>query len=173
VLVGAIEAAIALVEDDDAAVRRGHEQLRAVLAELGEPNIFAAHGAAVGHAAAAALALRLGRHADAERHVRTGYQQALLTNDRPVLAAVGLAVAGWARAQGRPREAAVVLGATTRLRGTEDPTNPVVQALTVALREELGPDFDACYAEGLGLDAAEATRRMDPDAVAPTPAGAR
>jgi hypothetical protein len=171
VLVGVVEAAVALMEEDDQAVRRGHEQLHAVLAELGEPNIFTAHGAAIGHAAAAALALRPGQDDDAEAHVRTGYEQALLTNDRPILAAVGLSVAAWTRARGRSRDAAVVLGATTRLRGTEDPTSPVVQALTTALRADLGPDFDACYAEGLALDAAEATRRIDPDAVVPAPAG--
>jgi predicted ATPase len=172
VLVGVVEAAVALVEEDEEAVRQGHEQLHAVLADLGKPNIFTAHGAAIGHTAATALALRLGRDADAEEHVRTAYGQALLTNDRPILAAVGLSVAACARARGRSREAAVVLGATTRLRGTEDPTNPVVRELTTSLRADLGADFSTCYAEGVALDAPEATRRIDPDAVVPAPAGA-
>src|SRR6185312_8757873 len=89
-------------------------------------------------------------------------RQALLTNDRPILAAVGLAVSWWARDRGRPREAAVLVGASARLRGTDDPTSPLVIRLTRLLRADLGPEFDACYAEGLALDATAATARIDP-----------
>jgi predicted ATPase/DNA-binding SARP family transcriptional activator len=166
------EAAIILVEGDDDAARVVHDRLHELLAGLGEPNVYHAHGAAVGHAAAAALALRLGCEADADEHVVVGYRQALLTNDRPILAAVGLAVSGWARDRGRPSEAAVLVGASARLRGTDDPTSPLVIRLTEALRADLGAEFDACYAEGLALDAAAATARIDPRVVVPTTAGA-
>jgi hypothetical protein len=102
---------------------------------------------------------------DAGEHVREGYRQAVMTSDRPIIAAVGLSVAAWARSLGLPREGAVVLGATTRLRGAEDPTNPVVIGLTSDLREDLGSDFDACYAEGTALDGEAAVARVDPDTV--------
>jgi len=118
------------------------------------------------HAAAAGVALRAGDAVDAEVHVREGYRQALLTNDRPILAVVGLSVAAWMRTLGRPRDAAVVLGATTRLRGTDDPTNPVVRGLTEALRTDLGENFEVCYAEGVALDAEAAVARVDPATLA-------
>jgi len=164
-LVAAMDAAVALSEDDAEAADRAHDRLHELLESLAAPTIYTAHGAAVAHAAAAGAALRAGVLDDAEEHVREGYRQALLTNDRPILATVGLSVAGWARATGRSRDAAVVLGACTRLRGTDDPTNPVVIALTSALREDLGVDFEVCYAEGAGLDPEAAEARIAPEAV--------
>jgi hypothetical protein len=165
-LLAAMEVAVALGEDDGAEADRAHDHLHELLESLTAPTIYTAHGAAVGHAAAAGAALRAGLLDDAEEHVREGYRQALITNDRPILAAVGLAVAGWARAVGRFRDAAVVLGATTRLRGAEDPTNPIVIGLTRMLREDLGgPAFDACYLEGATLDGEAAVARVDPGTV--------
>jgi len=161
-----MEVSIALQEDDDAGVEKAHGTLHELLDSLGEPTIYQAHGAAVGHAAAAGAALRTGRTDDAEEHVREGYRQALITNDRPILAALGLSVAAWARALGRAGDAAVVLGATTRLRGSDDPTNPVVRSLTEALRADLGEEFDTCYAEGTALDAEAAAARVDPATLA-------
>jgi predicted ATPase/DNA-binding SARP family transcriptional activator len=165
VLVGVMDSAIALAEDDGPAADKAHDHLHELLDSLGEPTIYHAHAASIGHAAAAGAAVRAGDLADAEEHVRVGYRQALLTNDRPILAAVGLSVAAWALAIGRPRDAAVVLGATTRLRGVDDPTNPLVILLTGSLREELGADFDTCCAEGAALDSEAAAARVDPDTV--------
>jgi predicted ATPase len=165
VLVGVMEVAIALAEDDDTAAERAHDQLHEQLESLGEPTIYQAHGAAIGHSASAWAALRAGLADDAEAHVREGYRQALLTNDRPILAAVGLSVAAWARSVGCARDAAVILGATSRLRGTEDPTSPVVIRLTSSLREDIGADFDACYAAGTALDGEAAAARVDPATV--------
>jgi hypothetical protein len=165
VLVAVMDVAVAVSEDDAAAADRAHDHLHGLLESLGEPSIYHAHGAAVGHAAAAGAALRAGLLDDAEAHVREGYRQALITNDRPILAATGLSVAAWARAIGRSGDAAVILGATDRLRGTQDPTNPVVIGLTRSLRDDLGADFDACHAEGMALDAEAAVARVDPETV--------
>jgi predicted ATPase/DNA-binding SARP family transcriptional activator len=171
ILIAAAEAGVSLVEDDDTTLARAYAELREALDSLGEPSIFSAHGGAAGHAIATMLALRLGADEAADEHVHEAYQQGVLTNDRPILASVGLAVAGWALRRGRPAEAAAVLGATDRLRGTADATNPVVVTLTDALRRELGAEFDARYAEGLALDAPAATARLDPAALAPSSSG--
>ena len=65
-----------------------------------------------------------------------------------------------------------------RLRGAEDPTNPVVIELTRLLRGDLGDQtFDTCYLEGAALDGQAAVARVDPDSVGEVmerpPAGAR
>ena len=95
----------------------------------------------------------------------------MATRDRPMVAMVGLYVALWLRATGRPAEAAVVLGAAELLRGAADPTNPLVERLTGQLRADLGAAVDARYAEGLALDAPAAESALDPAgfAVVPTP----
>jgi predicted ATPase/DNA-binding SARP family transcriptional activator len=170
-LVAATEGAIAVVEDDEAGIAAAYASTVAVLAALGPASMMNAHTGAIGHTTAAGLALRLGRHPDvAEEHLRAAHAQALLTADRPILAAVGLSAAHWRRELGRPREAAVLLGAATRLRGAEDPTNPTVAELTGSLRELLGDGFDAAYAEGRELTPEEATELIDPDG---TPPGAQ
>jgi predicted ATPase/DNA-binding SARP family transcriptional activator len=171
ILVGCTAIGIALAEDDEAAARRGHDDLEIVLSSLGEPNPMQAHGTAAAHAAAGMAALRLGDVEDAEAHVREAYRQGLLTNDRPVMAAVALTIAAWARSIGLSRDAAVVLGAGNRLRGAEDPTNPVVRHLTEILREDLGAEFDHCLAEGESLGGEEAAVRVDPDVLLPAPTG--
>jgi hypothetical protein len=109
--------------------------------------------------------LKLGRLDETEKHVREGYTQAVLTNDKPIIASVGAAVAAWAQARGQAREAAVVLGASTRLRGSDDATSPTVIELVAALREDLGEEYEVAYAEGQALDSDAATARVDPEVV--------
>jgi hypothetical protein len=162
IFIAAIEGAIAVHEKDDAGITRAYEDLRALLCTLGSPSLFNSHAGAIGHAIAAGLVLRLGRTDDAGEHLREGYAQGLLTNDKPILAAVGMSVANWARMLGSFREAAVVHGASARLRGSEDAANPSVIELVAALRSELGAEYDAAYAVGVALDADAATARIDP-----------
>jgi hypothetical protein len=80
-------------------------------------------------------------------------------------------VAHWAGARGHGREAAVALGAASRLRGTEDPTNPMLAQVVDGLRATLGDEYDVAYAEGLALDPAAATAYIDPQAVRAAAAG--
>nr|WP_239523398.1 BTAD domain-containing putative transcriptional regulator [Geodermatophilus normandii] len=165
VLVNATAGSIALAAGDTDGVRAAYDELGTVLAGMSEPAPHAGQVHAVGHAAAGGLALHLGDVAAAGAHVRAAHRFGVHTTDRPVLAAVGLVAAGWAHAVGASREAAVVLGAAARLRGSGDVTNPVLAALTATLREALGPGFDVAHAEGLALDAAAATARLDPDRI--------
>jgi hypothetical protein len=165
ILVASTEGAIAVVEKDDGALARAYEALCVQLCSLGEPSIMNAHSSAIGHAVAAGFAVKLGRVDDAADHLRDGYAQALLTSDKPILAAVGMSAATWLHAVDRPREAAVVLGATTRLRGSADAANPSVVDLVTSLREALGADYDVAYAEGLALDVDDAAARIDPKVI--------
>jgi ATP/maltotriose-dependent transcriptional regulator MalT len=162
VLVAVTDVGIALVEGDEPAVRQAYAELLGVLDRLGSPSVFAAHGAAVGHATAAAAAVHLGDLAAAEEHLREAHTRAVLTRDRPILAMVGLHVAQWLRASGRPAESAVVLGAARVLRGAADPTNPVTRRLTEQLRADLGDAFDDRLAEGLALDQPGAEKAVEP-----------
>src|SRR3954447_4197467 len=124
ILVASTEGAIAVVEKDDGALTRAYEGLCTQLCSLGEPSIMNAHSGAIGSAVAAGFAVKLGRLDHAADHLREGHAQGLLTSYKPTLASVGMSTATWLHALGRPREAAAVLGATTRLRGSADAANP-------------------------------------------------
>ena len=59
-----------------------------------------------------------------------------------------------------------MLGASMRLRGTEDRANPQTAAVLEALREELGGEAtDAAIAAGRALDRDAALARLDPAAL--------
>ncbi|MGR7025594.1 BTAD domain-containing putative transcriptional regulator [Geodermatophilus sp. URMC 62] len=166
VLVAATAGSVAVAAGDVDGVRAGYGALVAVLAGLSVPAPHSEHIGAVGHAAAGLLALHLGDLPAAGGHVRAGHRLAVGTQDRPILASVGLTAAGWAHAVGAAREAAVLLGAAERLRGAADPTNPVLARLTAALRDDLGDEFDTAHAEGMALDPEAAATRLDPDRIA-------
>jgi ATP/maltotriose-dependent transcriptional regulator MalT len=123
------------------------------------------HGLAVGLAIAAILDLDQGNIAAAKEHLRTAYETALGTNDFPVVAAVGTAVAGYVEFTGDPEEAAVILGSAARLRGGDDRTQLDIKRLTERLCELLGQQgFSAGYAIGRALDRDAAMARLDPAA---------
>ena len=65
-------------------------------------------------------------------------------------------------ALGRPTDAAEILGASARLRGSVDRSDPLVAELTEHLRDELGDGFDAAFDSGRALDRPSAIGRMDP-----------
>jgi predicted ATPase/DNA-binding SARP family transcriptional activator len=161
-LVVAMEGAIAVAADDDAGVAAAYESLAARLTASGNPSLMDAHAGAIGHSAAAALAVRLGRMETADEHLRAAFLQALLTSDKPIIANVGMSAALAARAKGRFRDATVLHGASIRLRGAEDRTSPPVAELVASLRAALGDGYDAALAEGLDLSADEAIARLDP-----------
>jgi predicted negative regulator of RcsB-dependent stress response len=166
VLVAAMEASVVLAELEvgQDAVRATRDRLLAALRATGEPNPFQAHGSAVGYGALAALDLAAGDREAARRHVREGYRHAVRTNDLPILAVVGLAVAEVALASGHPLVAAEMAGATARLRGSDDPGSPFVRRVLAKGRRLLGdPAWDAAYARGRAMDRTDAIARIDPD----------
>lgn len=90
------------------------------------------------------------------------YPLAVATTDMPILAAVGVSIGWLAVALGRPTDAATVLGAAARLRGSEDRSDPLIAELTTALRAALGRDFDEMFDRGMALDRSAAIARLDP-----------
>jgi hypothetical protein len=100
-----------------------------------------------------ALRLARGDLPGADEALRAAYAAALATHEPPVLAPVAVDAAALARAHGRLRESAVLLGVAARLRGAHDRTDPQVRELTRRGQVALGEDgFAAAYAEGWELD---------------------
>jgi hypothetical protein len=161
-LVEVTAAMIAMAEDDETEMKAVRRQLVTVLAATGLPDSFQAHGAAIAWGCVGALDLRLGDPEDADEHMRLGYRYALVTNDLPILAGVGLWVAALAHDRGLPEDAAEILGAVSKLRGSEDLTNPFTAELVRSLRELLGDGSESAYARGHGSGRDHAVARVDP-----------
>ncbi|GIF06640.1 AfsR/SARP family transcriptional regulator [Actinoplanes siamensis] len=121
------------------------------------------HGIAIVQGVRAWVALRRGDAAGAERALVLAYAAALETRDMPILSLVAVGAAGLAELLGRHREAAQLLGAAARLRGSHDPTDLQVAELGRRGRAALGEDgFAEAYAAGWSLDPNTALARADP-----------
>ncbi len=121
------------------------------------------HGTAIIEGVHAMLALRRGDPVRAERALVRAYAAAQETRDMPILSLVAVGAAGLAELTGRHREAAQLLGAAARLRGSHDPTDLQVAELTRRNRAVLGEDgFAEAYAAGWSLDPNTALARADP-----------
>ena len=81
----------------------------------------------------------------------------------PILSLVAVTAAGLADLHGRYRDAARMLGAASRLRGTHDMTEPMVHELVERGRRVLGEnDFADAYDMGWKLDGKTARTQVDP-----------
>ncbi len=102
----------------------------------------------------------------ARAHLAVAYPAAVATEDLPIAALVGVAVAAFASRAGDATAAAEVLGAAARLRGAEDRTDPDIARLSAHLRETLGVDaYEAAFSAGRWQDRESALRRLDPATV--------
>ncbi|MDQ0774296.1 putative ATPase/DNA-binding SARP family transcriptional activator [Streptomyces aurantiacus] len=109
------------------------------------------------------LCLETGDLAGAEKALVAAYAAALKTRDLPILSRVAVDAAALAEAHGRCPEAAVLLGAASRLRGAHDRTDRQVRDLTRRGRAALGEEaFAAAYAKGWELDGETAASAVDP-----------
>ena len=166
ILIDVALADIARQEGDLAEAMRLRDDSLRRLTMLPAAHPAQGHVAAMAHAVSAQLSLEQGDLDDAHAQLVTALGFAIPTKDMPIVASVGVRAAAFAAADGRPEDAAKMLGAAARLRGAEDPTHPDVVRLTNTLRAALGADgFAGAYAAGRGLDA-EAARL----AIAPAPA---
>ncbi|SCG72209.1 BTAD domain-containing putative transcriptional regulator [Micromonospora humi] len=145
-------------------------------AERGQPTDIAFphhHVRAVAGATRAALRLELGDPAGARQALEQAYAAALSSRDLPVLSLVAVETAALAAANGRHHEAAVLLGAASRLRGTHDRTDGRVRELARRSRGALGEaPFDEAYGRGWQLDRRTAATEVDPARTGPHPVGA-
>jgi predicted ATPase/DNA-binding SARP family transcriptional activator len=142
----------------------------ATVERLGTGSPARGHADALVRGSAALIELDAGRPEEARRLIAGAYPAAVGTNDLPVVALVGLAVSALARHDGAPVDAAEILGAAARLRGSADRTSPDVVVLTARLRDELGDAaFEAAFAAGRRLDRESALARLDPASYALRP----
>ncbi|WP_213456888.1 BTAD domain-containing putative transcriptional regulator [Rhizomonospora bruguierae] len=121
------------------------------------------HGRAIIGGVQAMLATARGDLATARSLLGGAYAAAVGARDMPLLALVATAAAELAAAEGRYRQAVLLLGAAARVRGAEDRTDPQVAGLIRRARAVLGPaGFADAHAAGWSLDPQAAVRRIDP-----------
>ncbi|MFC7528444.1 BTAD domain-containing putative transcriptional regulator [Actinoplanes sp. GCM10030250] len=162
-LVDALEAGMMIYLGE---LDRAEELLTRAGAELGSDGMVLMggdHGTAIVGVMRAALALRRGDGETAEKALAMAYPAAVDTHDMPILAMVAVAGAGLAALRGRHRDAAVLLGAAARLRGSHDHTDLNVLEVTRMTRGELDDEaFGEAYSAGWTMDAQAAQSRVDP-----------
>ena len=162
--VAGMRAMIRLLGGDLAGAAALAAEIRANRAHRGT-EVVEGHAMAVVCGSTAIIAVHTGEIDLAVSDLRVGYPLARGTEDMPVLATVGVAVAWVAAARFAPTAATRALGAAAQLRGSDDPFDPMVARLTERLRADLGPAFDDVYAGGRLLSRKDAIEAIDPDRV--------
>jgi hypothetical protein len=163
-------AGIAMAGGELARVRMARTRLRAVIDRNTAPNEFEAHPHAVGRAHLALLGCLLADTRQARADAEQAYRLGVRTGDLPIIAAVAVAVAALAEAEGSPSDVAAMLGASARLRGSDDPTHPVLAGITARARARLGDaSFEREYRAGRALPRDDAIARVDPGRIDRTP----
>ena len=145
------------------AARPAQAEAERFLAQFGPAHPARDHLAAMVAATGARIAIADGDLSAAREQAVRSYREAVSAEDMPLLAQASSAAAELALALGQPQRAAELLGASTAVRGTEDPTDPITAKLAPLLRAALGDDeFARRYAEGKALGRAKAIERLDP-----------
>jgi predicted ATPase/DNA-binding SARP family transcriptional activator len=129
----------------------------------GSRTLGGAHGLALLGTVVTLLDVELADLDAAAKAASSGYVAAVHTKDMPILAGLGVAVARLAAARDRWEDAAELLGASARVRGIEDPTDPTIAELSTSLPARLGEEaYAAAYERGWSLSKEEAAKRLDP-----------
>jgi predicted ATPase/DNA-binding SARP family transcriptional activator len=124
------------------------------------------HLAAVVAAAGLMIAVADADLSLAMERAAAAYQEAVASEDMPLIASITGPLAYLAHALGRSERAAEMLGACASVRGGEDSTELAVTRLGPRLREALGPDgYARAYDRGKELGRAEALALLDPAAL--------
>ena len=133
------------------------------LAQFGPAHPARDHLAAMLASTSARIAIADGDLGAAREQAVRSFREAVSADDIPLLALASGTAAELALALGQPERAAELLGASTAVRGTDDPTDPTTAKLAPLLRAALGDDeFARRYAEGRALTRQEAIGRLDP-----------
>ncbi|MCW2523835.1 MAG: transcriptional regulator, winged helix family, partial [Frankiales bacterium] len=158
--------AIAVVEGDVIAAAQYRQLLGDQLKQLGSRHPIDGHVRAIALAALGRLELLAGEADLAGASLLEAYQVGIETLDMPIVAGVAVAIARYAEFRGRAVDAAEILGAAARLRGSDDPTDVAVRSLSERLRQTLPEQFAVCYQRGKDLDRQAALARVDPSSLA-------
>ena len=148
--------------DVDAA-RQAQADAERFLAQFGHAHPARDHLAAMVASTGARIAIADGNLSAAREQAVRSYQEAVSADDMPLLAQASGTAAELALALGQPERAAELLGASTAVRGTDDPTDPITAKLAPLLRAALGDDrYESAYSAGKALGRAKAIERLDP-----------
>jgi tetratricopeptide (TPR) repeat protein len=162
---------IGLVEEDLAAATDIARDLRRRAAALSGGNMMFAHMTALAGSACAFAAAAGGDLAQSRADLDRAYPGGLGSNDQPVLATVGVAVARYAEAIDCPADAAEILGAAATLRGHDDRDDMMVTLVRQRAVAVIGTSaFEASYAAGRALSKDAACKRLDPRSLDDEPA---
>jgi predicted ATPase/DNA-binding SARP family transcriptional activator len=154
-------ASIAVTEGDVATMRRLRDRIAEEVTAIASLSPMNGHVLAVALSTLAILLVKTGDCEQAAETLADAYRAGLGTHDMPIMALVALATAIWAAAVGAAETSAELLGATGRLRGAPDPTEPFGAALARELTEVLGVQrFEEAVARGLALDRDGALERV-------------
>ena len=161
VLLNALEAGLWVRLGD---LDRARELIDLADRELDADPAFAGdHGVALAGSIRAALCLETGDEAGAEKALVRAYAAAVESRDMPIMSMVAVTAAGLAELRGHPREAARLLGAAARLRGTHDRSDPHILRMSRRVRVALGAaGFAEAYGRGWDLDGKTASAQIDP-----------
>jgi predicted ATPase/DNA-binding SARP family transcriptional activator len=122
------------------------------------------HGRALVNGARAWLSLERDDPAGARAPLARAYAAAVETRDMPIMSMVAVTAAALAEADGRPRDAAFLLGAAARLRGTHDRSDLRIKQMLGRSGAALGEDAAAeAYQAGWQLDSKAASAQIDPE----------
>jgi ATP/maltotriose-dependent transcriptional regulator MalT len=163
VFVDALRARLLWELGDRAAARELRDHLVATVAGGFGGRPERGHARAMALTSIGLIALGDGDVAAAAEALDGAFAAAVESRDMPIVAMTGVAGAQLAARQGRPADAAEMLGAAAVVRGAQDEANLEIAGLTTELREALGEDaFGAAYARGLGAERDAALARLEP-----------
>ena len=165
---------IAYALGDDETLETIRAGLRGAVGVEREETIWYSHVLAIVHGFLGLIAAHKGELADARQFVGESIRNGLRTHDAPILASGGVALAAYAHALGADDDAAVILGASARLRGSDDATQTLVARLIQTLRASLGDErFDARVRRGEGHGRGRCPGAARPGAARPAAARRR
>jgi len=168
ILVDALEATLRVRVGELSRARELIERADVEMKDVFQLPFAGDHGRALIAAARALLCLRSGDGPGAEAALAQAYAAALETRDMPMVSMVAVAAAGLADFYGQHRDAALLLGAAARLRGTHDRTDPQIRELSRRSREALGERaFSDAYTQGWEVDGKTASTMVDPARLRP------
>jgi len=146
---------------DDEERARLHQELVRHLAEFTPGHLVQDHLRAMLLAVLAEAELAAGNLPAAHTYATDGLAAGRRTQDMPIMASVGEAVARVAAADGHSRDAAVLLGAVATLRGAEDSTDQRYAAFKQSVMAVVGADFEKLFAAGAALGRDDAIARLE------------
>jgi len=165
VVVDALRARLLWELGDRTAARALRDRLVAAVAAGFGGRAERGHARAMALTSIGQIALGDGDVAAAAEALDGAFAAAIESRDMPIVAMTGVAGAQLAARQGRPEDAAEMLGAAAVVRGAADEANLEIAGVTAELRDRLGEAaFSAAYARGLEAERDAALARLAPAA---------